>query len=153
MQAAWRATYRGTARWNKKRNPAIAVGLRATLYVSVSNLRCPFSTTVKSRAIAPIRAPGVAPVDSAAEAEAEEAAQQNVIAVVRSVILRVRAPRRRAVAAGVEEVAIAEVEEAEADIAVSAAVGVAKRPGATFTTREGCCLMTFLFSAATRAEG
>ena len=33
IQAAWRATYRGTARWNKKRNPAIAVGGKATSYV------------------------------------------------------------------------------------------------------------------------
>lgn len=33
MQAAWRATYRGTARWNQKRNPVIAVGKKATSYV------------------------------------------------------------------------------------------------------------------------
>ena len=30
---AWRATFRGTVRWNKKRNPAIAVGRKVTLYV------------------------------------------------------------------------------------------------------------------------
>jgi len=88
--------YRVTARWNKKRNPAIAVGGKAT-----------------SRAIAPIAVLPGSPAPAAA-AEEEEAAQQNAIAVARSAILRVRAPRRRAVALVVGlEVGIAVAEEAE----------------------------------------
>ena len=51
-QAVWRATYRVTARWNKKRNPAIAVGGKATSYVFPfrSQLRFyPFSTVEKKK--------------------------------------------------------------------------------------------------------
>ena len=130
-QAVWRATYRVTARWNKKRNPAIAVGGKATSYVFPfrSQLRFyPFSTVEKkSRAIA-LRLGVVLEVvvlADTAPAEEEAAQDKNVIAVERWAILRVRALRHRAV--GLEEVGIAVVEEAEEVGMAVSAVGTKRR--------------------------
>lgn len=89
----------------------------------------------KSRAIA-LR-PGVVPAVVLADTvpvEEEAAQDKNAIAVARWAILRVRAPKRRAV--GLEEVGIAEeVEVVEVGMAVSA-VGITKRRGTSTTPHE-----------------
>ena len=125
-----------TARWNKKRNPAIAVGGKATSYVLFRALHPLLNLCEKkSRAIA-LR-PGVVPAVVLADtvpAEEEAAQDKNAIVVARWAILRVRAPKRRAV--GLEEVGIAEeVEEVEVGTAVSA-VGITKRRGTSTTPHE-----------------
>ncbi|KAH9052540.1 hypothetical protein EDB87DRAFT_502474 [Lactarius vividus] len=95
---AWRATYRETVRWNKKRNPATAAGGKVT-----------------SRAIAPSLRPAV-PADLGI-LPAVAAQERSATAVARSATLRARAPRRLAVGPGMAATPEVEV------TAVSTAVG------------------------------
>src|SRR6266403_6084481 len=110
VQAVWKVTYRVTARWSKRRNPAIAAGERVTLYVVfplspsafhvfwLPHCDAPLPLCAIwgscSRVIAPNHPTAAAVAAALEEGQVVVVLARNAIAAAKWATLRVRALRR-----------------------------------------------------------